>query len=139
MPLPNPSQVTISLDIGTGSSRGSLIDSNLNVFFNPSDKVCFFQPYSGWGEQNSDEEYRKAFDVIQLPAFESHITESKIIGICFSCAVSILLANNEEFDPSCNSITWADSRTHIQAVELLKKSSALFKKQTGVPLNVSYW
>lgn len=105
MPLLEPSQVTISLDIATGSSRGSLIDSDLNVFSIHQINNAFFQPYSGWVEQNSDEEYQKTLEVIQQPAFEAHKTESKIIGICFSCAVSCLLARNKKFDPLCNSIT----------------------------------
>jgi gluconokinase len=137
MPFLDPSQVIISLDIGTNSSRGSLIDSNLNVFSIHQINNAFFQPYSSWVEQNSDEEYQMALEVIQQPAFEAYKTESKIIGICFSSAVSSLLAKNEKFDPLCNSITWADSCPHTQADELHKKASALFK-QTGVPLKASY-
>jgi sugar (pentulose or hexulose) kinase len=137
MPLLDPSQVIISLDIGTCSGRGPLIDSKLNIFSTYQINNTFFQRYSGWVEQNSDEEYQMALEIIQQPAFEAHKTESKIIGICFTSAASSLPAKNEKFDPLCNSITWADSRPHSQADELHKKASALFK-QTGVPLNASY-
>jgi ribulose kinase len=56
---------------------------------------AFFQPYSGCVEQNSDEDYQMALEIIQQPVLEAHRTESKIISICFSNAVSSLLAKNE--------------------------------------------
>ena len=138
MPLLPSSLVILAVDIGTGSSRGLLIDIHLKILSTHQLTNNLYEPHSGWVEQDPAEVFITTLQVIRQAAAEAYKSGWKIAGICLSSAVSSLLAVNENGDPLCNAITWADSRSQIQVDELHEKISWLYKR-TGVPLHASYW
>jgi len=138
VPIVTPSQAIIAVDIGTGSSRALLVDSTLNLLSTAQVDLHIFQPASGWAEQDPDEVCNATFQVIQQAAAAASKRGIKVTGICFSSAVSSLIALDENFTPLTNSITWADSRSKNQAGKLRGQAEVLYQR-TGVPLHAAYW
>jgi gluconokinase len=135
--LPSP-QYILALDIGTGSSRGLIIDTNLNILSTHTIKNNLYEPRPGWVEQVPDEVFNSTLQVIRQAITCADQKGIKISGICFSSAVSSLLAVNNKGVPISNALTWADIRAQSQVDELQGKKAWIYQR-TGTPLHASYW
>ena len=124
--------------IGTGSSRALLVDHQLTIQSVHSAPNHLIEPFSGWVEQNPDEVLQTTLQVIGQAASQAITSGCSVAGLCFSSAVSSLLALDIDGNPLANALTWADSRAQTQAFELSEKAGSLYQ-QTGTPMHASYW
>ncbi|MCE1254598.1 MAG: gluconokinase [Anaerolineae bacterium] len=128
----------IAVDIGTGSSRALLIDSRLHILASFSAPCELIEPASGHVEQAADQVLLATLQVIRQAALTAAQQANAISGICFSSAVSSLLAVNEAGLPLCHALTWADTRAQPQVKNLKEKALQLYQR-TGTPQHASYW
>ena len=82
MPLLPSSLVILAVDIGTGSSRGLLIDIHLKILSTHQLTNNLYEPHSGWVEQDPAEVFITTLQVIRQAAAEAYKSGWKIAGIC---------------------------------------------------------
>ena len=130
--------VILAIDIGTGSSRAMVVDTGLNKLSIHQISYDLYKPRSGWVEQNADEVLRATLQVIKQAAASAKMAGLKIAGLCFSSAVSSLLAVDAGGKPLGNALTWADLRAVNEVIELKEEARELYRR-TGTHLHTGYW
>ena len=132
------SPIIIAVDIGTGSSRALLINTQLHILAAFSAPCELIEPASGQVEQSAEQVLTATLQVIRLASQQAAQQGLTIHGICFSSAVSSLLAVDESGTPICNALTWADTRAQAQVNDLKEQALQLYRR-SGTPLHASYW
>ncbi len=132
------SDVILAIDIGTGSIRAMVVDTGLNNLSIHQISYDLQKPHSGWVEQDADVVLQATLQVIQQAAASVKMAGLGITGLCFSSAVSSLLALDAAGKPLGNALTWGDLRAQNEVFELQKEARALYSL-TGAPLHTSYW
>ena len=132
------SEVILAIDIGTGSSRAMVVDTRLNNLSIHQISYKLHKPHSGWVEQDADEVLQATLQVIKQAAGSVKKASLVITGMCFSSAVSSLLALDATGKPLGNALIWGDLRAQNEVFELQKEARQLYHR-TGTPLHTSYW
>lgn len=134
----HPRNAILAVDLGTSSARSLLVDPDLNIFASYSLPLTLEESFSGFAEQDPDVVLSAALEVIRQAANFATQEGILVLGICFSNAVSSLLALDSGDDPLGHALIWADSRSHQQVAALSHHAQEIYTR-TGCPLHTSYW
>lgn len=131
---PGTTQLYCGIDIGTSSTKVLMIDAAGELKALTSRSYPLEQPRPGYAEQDPDgilEAILAALtDAIQ------QVDHSKIEAMAFSSAMHSVLLLNRDMAPFTPLITWADSRSESEAVQLRQQPEGqdIFQK-TGTPIH----
>lgn len=136
--ISSPHNAILAVDLGTSSARSLLVDPYLNILASFSIPLSLEESFSGFAEQDPNAVFSAAFEVIRQAANFATQEGILVLGICFSNAVSSLLALDSGDNPLGLVMIWADSRSHRQVAALSHRAQQLYTR-TGCPLHTSYW
>jgi len=122
----------IGIDIGTTHIKALLCTNAGEKIKEAKSAVSTVQPKPGYHEQDAGAILAAVIRLLR----DCVATEKKIEAICFSAAMHSLLAVDEKGEALTLAMTWADTRSQPQAMQL-KKDPALqdIYSITGVPLH----
>ena len=133
-----PRNAILAVDLGTGSARSLLVDPHLDILASFSIPLSLEESFSGSAEQDPNAVFSAAVEVMRRAADFANQEGILVLGICFSSAVSSLLALDSGNNPIGLAMIWADSRAHRQVAALAHQAQELYAR-TGCPLHTSYW
>lgn len=125
----------LAIDIGTTSTKVLAVGAHCEVIKSHQEFYPTQYPCPGYVEQNVEQ----IFAAVQHSVSEvlsTISTDSKLAGVCFSCAMHSILAVDTLGNPLTPVIIWADTRSSEQAKKL--KNTELGKKihnQTGTAIH----
>jgi len=128
----------LAVDLGTSSARSLVVDPSLNILASFPIPLSLKESFSGFAEQDPNAVFSAALEVIREAANFAAQEHILVLGICFSSAVSSLLALDSADNPLGLAMTWADSRAHQQMAALSPRAPELYAR-TGCPLHTTYW
>ena len=112
----------LGLDIGTGGSRGIIIDEDGNVSASATvEHAEFASPHIGWAEQSPDDWWRASSSAIRQVLSTDGVNADEIGAISFSGQMhgSVFLDQNDNvLRPA---LLWCDQRTEQQCEEITEK------------------
>jgi gluconokinase len=125
----------IGTDIGTSSAKAVALTEDGKVITTAQESYSILQP-----KPNYQEQVPQTLLQATLFCIGEIITRLKnryeIAGFSFSCAMHGIMAVNEKNEPVTNLITWADTRSILEAEELKQSTWAGYLyRQTGVPIH----
>jgi len=107
-----------SIDIGTGSARGILVDESGKVAAVAMREYPLLIPKPGWAEQNPDDWADAALDVLASLASSKPACEGKVIGLGVTGQMHGTAFLDERHHVIRPALLWCDNRTGSQAEKI---------------------
>lgn len=132
--MTNQPQLILAIDQGTGSTKGLLVDANLEVFAQHQVSIDIESPQSGWVQQDANQIWdsvSKNIDVLVAAAGSLEI-------------VGLAITNQRESAVAWNKITgepigamlgWQDRRTVDRLDNFSEAQKSRIREITGLPLD----
>src|SRR5687767_12490003 len=113
----------LGIDIGTGGSRGVLIDENGGIVASATEEHAnFASPEIGWAEQSPGDWWRAVVVVIRQILTKVKAEEIEAISFSGQMHGSVLLDESDKvLRPA---LLWCDQRTEKQCAEITEKIGA---------------
>jgi xylulokinase len=109
----------ISLDIGTSSVKGILLDvGKAEVVAKATKPLSINYPKPGWAEQDPGELFRKVISVMSDLASSTSINPGEIAGVSMDAQMLGVIPVGRDGEPLYNLITWLDVRSAGEPREL---------------------
>jgi xylulokinase len=110
--------VQIGLDVGTGGARALAVDESGEIVAEASSEYPLHSPRPGWTEQDPDDWWEGAKEVMKKVATE---TREQVAGIGLTGQMhgSVFLDSSDEVIRPA--LLWNDQRTHRQCEEITRK------------------
>lgn len=126
----------IGIDIGTTHTKSVLASAkDGSVIAEFKKTYAAHQPVPGWHEQDPREICSAVKEVLALAA-EEGAKRGQVICVSFSAAMHSLVAVDEGNEPLTPLMTWADTRSIVQADHLKSTPlGATLYRETGVPVH----
>ena len=128
-------QLFVGIDIGTTHAKGIVLDSNGSLLFEKKAGYPIIRPQAGYEEQDP----RQVFGVVEQILRETiqwSAAHGDITQIGFSAGMHSLLAVDQEGNPLCHAMIWADTRSISESRKFQShKLAGKLYEQTGVPLH----
>lgn len=112
----------LGIDIGTGGSRGIVIDESGAILASETvDHVPFASPHPGWAEQNPDDWWRASAAAIRAVLGTDNVRAEEIgaVGLSGQMHGSVFL--DEQGSVLRPALLWCDQRTEKQCREITEK------------------
>lgn len=123
----------IGLDIGTTSTKAIVFSATGEIKGIANYGYPLLVPQPGWSEQNPDEIFQTVNRALRDAILNADVNANDIAAIGISGAMHSLIAIDAQNQRLTNSITWADTRSNVQA-NRLHNNIALYQR-TGTPIH----
>lgn len=134
------SEVTIvSLDLGTGSVRASLVDLKLRILHQVVKSISLNTGPDGEATQDADQVINAAFDCLVGLMTWADGAGINPKALSFSNAVSSLVCLDQNFNIVGPALTYLDTRSSAEAELLVHEFGKEFFHQTATPVHACYW
>lgn len=110
------SDVILGLDVGTTAAKASLFSIDGTVRETVSAEYPLLNPEPGWHVQDPDTIAEGVLSVLR--GVVGRVDASRILGISISTAMHGLIGLDADLRPVTELLTWADSRSRLQADKL---------------------
>jgi xylulokinase len=127
----------LGVDLGTMGTKGVLIDEEGCVLAEAYKEVALRYPRPGWVEQDLEEIYASALEVIQACLAQSQVDPSRVQAIAFDGQMSGLGAVDSEGRPAIPFDSWLDTRC-TPYIGLLKNHEEEIIRHSGGPPSYSH-
>jgi gluconokinase len=126
----------IGVDIGTSSTKAIIVSSTGKVKGIAAQAYPLLSPQPRFAEQDPDTIFSAVLQSVKAVMQQTHLSSQDISAVGLSSAMHSLIVMSADNRPLTPSITWADSRSVVQA-EQLKRSplGTQIYQQTGTPLH----
>lgn len=128
----------IGIDVGSGSVKAAVIDSDGSVASLGASEYETFYPQPGFVEQNTDDWYRAACAAVRGALQCSGIAPSDIAGIGLSGTSHVPSLLDENYRPLRPGILWNDQRSGEQVQRLSQSYGALIERTTMNSVNCTW-
>jgi xylulokinase len=105
----------LSIDVGTGSCKGVLFDTDFNVVATAKQAYETLYPHPGWAEQPADQWWQAVKDNTRELLEKSSADPSGIIAVGIDAFSTTVLPVDREGDPLRPGLIWMDRRAAKQA------------------------
>lgn len=134
------SEVTIvSLDLGTGSVRASLVDLKLRILHQVVKSISLNTGPDGEATQDADQVINAAFNCLIGLMTWADGAGFNPKALSFSNAVSSLVCLDQNFNIVGPSLTYLDTRSSAEAGLLIQEFGKEYFHQTATPVHACYW
>lgn len=113
----------LAIDLGTTGCRSILLDQTLKIVGEDYQEYGLITPYEKWVEQDAELWWEMTVQTVKAAIGKSHITGKEIRGIGISSQGITIVPVDEQGMPLCNAISWLDTRSDQQLIEIEKKIS----------------
>ncbi|KAL8751148.1 MAG: hypothetical protein Q9199_006620 [Rusavskia elegans] len=110
----------LGIDVGTGSARACIINSNGDILGMASENIGLWQPEQGYYEQSTNDIWRCICNSVQRILNQHNIDPNSIRGLAFdaTCSLAVFSHDTDEpvsvtgpkFDNDHNIVLWLDHR-----------------------------
>jgi len=121
-------------DVGTSGSKGTLIDTELNIIASESAGYEVLFPEKGYAEQNPEDWWDAVVKTTKRLLEKTRIKTEDIAGVVFSAQMAGTVPVDEEGNPLMNCLTWLDTRAAIQAKRIIGSGLLKVSGYSVVPL-----
>ncbi|KUJ15478.1 Pentulose kinase [Mollisia scopiformis] len=132
----------IGLDVGTGSARAYIIDSEGELVGHASENIQQWQSRPGCYEQSTDDIWHVVCNVVREAIVQSGIDPHTVRSIAFAATCSLSVHTRDTDEPVevsgssssgavHNIILWMDRRADIEAASINSKAHSLLKYLGG--------
>jgi len=129
----------ISVDMGTSSVRACLVDPNLQIKHQASRNIQLNTNAGGKAEQDVEHVLAQTLVCIQETLDWAEAQSQPIAAISFSSASASLVCLDEEYNPICPALTYADLRGSSESQWLIETYGRDAFAHTAAPVHASYW
>jgi len=125
------------VDLGTMGTKAALVDEEGRVLAEAYKEVGLRYPRPGWVEQDLEEIYASALEVIRTCLEQSGINPSQVQALAFDGQMSGLGAVDPDGQPAIPFDSWLDTRC-APYIELLKAHEEEIIRSSGGPPSFSH-
>lgn len=112
------SQVLIGVDVGTGSARAGLFDTQGNLLASSSEPIQMWKPRPDFVEQSSEDIWGAIGKVLRRVLASADVAPDRVVGLSFDATCSLVVLDRQgqplsvdlEGSPERNIIVWMDHR-----------------------------
>jgi FGGY-family pentulose kinase len=116
------SRYVIGVDVGTGSARAGLFDTQGHLLASAVEPIQMWKPRPDFVEQSSEDIWQAIGKTIRAALAAANVAPEEVAGISYdaTCSLVVLdrqdrpLAVNAEGDPARNIIVWMDHRALLE-------------------------
>ncbi|MBJ6116712.1 gluconokinase [Pontibacter sp. BT310] len=129
-------ETIIGVDIGTTSTKAVAFGIDGKLLFQYAVEYPIYSSQPSYAEQDPEQIFEVVLQTLQVIVEKLRLAGYSLTGVSFSSAMHSLIVLDAENNLLTNSITWADTRSKIQA-EKLKQSEAGYEiyLHTGTPIH----
>jgi len=129
----------LGIDLGTGSCKSVVIDSNADILGFGVGEYAGSDTHDRWQEQNPRQLWQGAIASVRNALAQAEVDSDNCAGLSIGGALHSLLALDRKGKPLTGVITWADGRAVDQAEALRGRPlAARLYEQTGCPAHGMY-
>ncbi|MEJ5230127.1 MAG: xylulokinase [Pseudothermotoga sp.] len=108
----------VGLDIGTTGIKGILVDEDGKIQAIEGERLALFTPQPGWSEQDPQEWWSAAKEVLKKLSQRAKQMNGEIRAISTSGQMHSLVTLDENGEVLRSAILWCDQRTHLQCEKI---------------------
>jgi len=116
-------ETVIGLDVGTSSIKGLLVDTDGVALASSESSYPLLRPRPGWSEQNPEDWWQGAVEVLQILAGAAAEIGSEPSAISLSGQMNGPVLLDKHLQPVLPCIIWADTRTASECAEIHERVS----------------
>jgi gluconokinase len=127
----------LGIDVGTTHCKVVALAHGATILYEAKAGYSTIQSLPGQSEQDADEIFSEMLQLVQQALFTLNKNEEyKLSGLCFSTAMHSLMAVDEQGNALTKALTWADTRSNVQAMQLRSLPNAFdIYAATGTPIH----
>ncbi|BBI36757.1 gluconokinase [Cohnella abietis] len=126
----------IGIDIGTTSTKSVIFSMEGISLGSSSVEYPLLQEQPGWAEQEPDSIVQAVVQSVKGALVQSGLNSGDIAGVGISSAMHSLIAVDAGGRPLTRSITWADSRSELEARRIREQLEGMaIYRRTGTPIH----
>ncbi|KAM3097504.1 gluconokinase [Phormidesmis sp. 146-35] len=126
----------MGVDIGTTSTKAIVVSSTGEMKGLASRDYPLLSPQPRFAEQDPDVIFLAVLQSIQAVMQQTNLSSREIAAVGLGSAMHSLIVMSADHQPLSQSITWADSRSVVQAQQLKQSPIGLqIYQKTGTPLH----
>lgn len=129
----------IAHDVGTSGSKGTLIDSHLQVIASESAEYTVLFPEKGYAEQNPEDWWNAVTKTTKNLLEKTKVRNDDIVGVVFSAQMAGLIPVDDNGNPLMNCLTWLDTRAQKQAKKIIGSGVLKVSGYSLIPLLRFLW
>lgn len=121
----------IGIDLGTQSTKSSIIDKEGNVVGEASQEVELHYPRPNWVEQDPDEFYLSALDTVHKAVMQSKISPKAVLGIGLDSQMASTIRIDKDWNPLDQMECYLDTRFQTQRDRIMNEHSNFILDSNG--------
>ena len=114
----------LAYDFGTSGVKAALVDLKGTLIGYEEEGYPLFSEKIGWAEQDPRDFWTAVCKATKTVIEKTGTSKESIASMCFSTQGWCILPVDENGEPTCNCISWVDSRARKQADEINERAGA---------------
>jgi xylulokinase len=121
----------IGIDLGTQSTKSSIIDKDGNVVGEASQEVELHYPRTNWVEQDPNEFYLSALNTVREAVLKSKISPKDVHGIGLDSQMASTIRIDEDWKPLDRMECYLDTRYQVHRDQIMEENSDYILDKNG--------